>query len=281
MRFLPRSEIGQCAWLESADAFMIDIDGTLIRGRGAMAGAAELLDRLAGRFVLVSNNSSDTAAGLALRLKGYGLTVDPDRLVLAGETAIRRVAQRHPGSRVLLLASAGLHGLAHELGIRPTGDDPEVVLLARDETFSYDKLRAAANAVRRGARFVVTNPDHFHPDDDYKAVPETGALMQAIIHASGVQPDEIIGKPGPILFEQTLARLGSRPGRTMMIGDNLLTDAAGAVAIGMAYLMIGDAIGAVAATPAELLTFRGEASVRLPAPRVSLSFGSAQDNRTG
>lgn len=265
MRFSPRSETGRCAWLESADAFIIDIDGTLIRGPGAMAGAAALLDRLADRFVLVSNNSSDTAAGLAAKLRHYRLTVHPDRLVLAGETAIRRIARHRPGARVMLLASADLHSLARELGIETTGDDPEIVLLGRDEAFSYDKLRAAANALRGGARFVVANPDGFHPDEGHKVVPETGALMQAIIHASGVWPQEIIGKPEPILFEQALAKLQSRPTRTTMIGDNPLTDAAGAVAAGMAYLIIGKAPGAVAATPGDLLTFLGEASVHLPA----------------
>lgn len=242
---------------------MIDIDGTLIRGTGAMAGASALLEQLDGRFMLVSNNSSETVTGLAARLRNYGLIVHPDRLLLAGETAIRRVARQHPGARVLLLASPALHALARELGIQPTSHQPDIVLLARDETFSYDKLRAAANALRMGARFVVTNPDNFHPGEEDKIVPETGALMQAIVHASGVRPHEIIGKPGPILFRHALAKLGSRPARTTMIGDNVLTDAVGAVEAGMAYLIIGNATEAVAATPGELLAFRGEASIRV------------------
>jgi HAD superfamily hydrolase (TIGR01509 family) len=49
----------------------------------------------------------------------------------------------------------------------------------------------------------------------------------------------VIGKPEPLMFEAALRRFGSTPERAVMIGDNPLTDGAGANRIGMASILVG------------------------------------------
>lgn len=240
-------------WLAQARHLLVDLDGTLVRQNEAIAGAAELLAHFHDRYAIVSNNSTHTAQGLAERLRRLGLRVPAARIVLAGELAVRQMVQQHPGARVLLVASPALQRFAQAEGCTLVRTDADFVLLALDMHFSHARLATAANELLRGARLVATNADATHPGPQGRVVPETGALLAAVVAASGVQPWRVIGKPAPLLFEEGLRRLGAEPQRTVVVGDNPLTDAAGAERLGMRCLLVGHAPGAVAASVAGLL----------------------------
>jgi len=222
-------------------AFLIDLDGTLVRQQEPTDGAAALLERLAGRYVVVSNNSTHTAAGLSRGLRLLGLAVPPERLVLAGEQTLRFMAEHHPGSRVRLVSSPALQQYARTLGCWLVDVAPEFVVLARDERFNYAKLSAIVNDLRNGARLVVTNPDLNHPGARGGLVPETGALMRAVADCAGVAPERVIGKPESLLFREGLRRLNAAAADTLVIGDNPQTDALGAARLGMRCILVGEA----------------------------------------
>lgn len=232
---------------------ILDLDGTLIREGYVMPGAARLLAHFADRFVIASNNSSDTAVTLSARLARLDLTVAPDRIVLAGEEALRLIAAQHPGARIMLLASAALTDHARALGLDPDSVGGDIVILCRDTTFDYRKLRRASDLLRQGAAFFVANPDLTHPGANGSHVPETGSLLAAVIACAGPVRATIIGKPEPHLYTAALARLGLVPHEAVMIGDNPETDTAGAEALGIPTLLIGPHRDAVARDPVKLL----------------------------
>lgn len=74
--------------LAQARHLIADLDGTLIREDEPVPGAAELLAQFRDRYVIVSNNSTHTAGGVARRLARMGLKVAPKRIVLAGEETV-------------------------------------------------------------------------------------------------------------------------------------------------------------------------------------------------
>ncbi len=241
-------------WLEVTEGFLIDLDGTLIRDGQALPGAARLLERLQGRFMVVSNNSTDEASGLARSLQRLGLPITAEQLVLAGEVAVRWVARHHPQWRVMIAGSESLVALARMLGLELTQQSPDAVLLARDIHFDYQRLTGISNLLRQGARLLVTNPDTAHPGAGERGVvPETGALMQAVMACSGVSPDRVFGKPESALFEEALRRLGIEQRRAVVIGDNPQTDGFGAHRLGMPCLLVGVGSGRVAKNPDGLL----------------------------
>lgn len=252
-----------CDTLAQASHLLLDLDGTLVRQNEAIDGAAELLARFEGRFAIVSNNSTHTAQGLSLRLRRLGLRVPPGRIVLAGECAVELLARQQPGARVMVVGSAALQRLATGRGLRPVTAEAEVVLLALDLRFSHARLSAVVHELRSGARLLVANADTSHPGPQGRLVPETGALLAAVEAASGVRPWYVVGKPEPLLFEKGLRCLGADPARTLVVGDNPATDAAGAARLGLACVLVGDAAGAQAASVAELAA--------LPVPTVRLS----------
>jgi 4-nitrophenyl phosphatase len=140
-------------------------------------------------------------------------------------------------------------------------DEPDIVVLMRDARFTYAKLERAANAVRNGAKLVVANGDRTHPGPAGRLVPETGALLAALLACAGEQAQvEVVGKPGPLLFERACRSLGISPQQAVMIGDNPETDGEGARRLDMKSIIVGgesglridDLVEPVAAPPAAM-----------------------------
>lgn len=261
--------------LAQARHLLVDLDGTLVRQQEAIDGAARLLAHFHDRYAIVSNNSTHTAQGLSVRLRKLGLRVPPERIMLAGELAVRQLAQQHPQARVLLAASPALQRYARAQGCRLVPADADFVLLALDMHFSHARLSVIANELRRGAKLMVTNADATHPGPQGRVVPETGALLAAVVAASGVQPWRVVGKPAPLLFEEGLRCLGASAEGTVVVGDNPLTDGEGAARLGLACVLVGESPGAVAPTVAGLLAPPVSEAVE-PAPQYRLSESTSK-----
>jgi len=242
---------------------IVDLDGTLIREDEPLEGAADLLRHFRDRYVIVSNNSTHTARGVARRLGRMGLKVAPEHIVLAGEQTVAMMRREHPQARILLAASPALQRHAIASGCELVKADAEFIVLALDPHFNRARLALMANQLRRGARLVVTNGDDNHPGPGGAVMPETGALMAALVSASGVQPWRVVGKPGPMLLQEGLRRLGAKPADTVVIGDNPATDALGAAQLGMDCVLVGPSAQADVPTLTALLRRRGPSQYRL------------------
>jgi HAD superfamily hydrolase (TIGR01450 family) len=186
----------------------------------------------------VSNNAEHTPEEVALELRTLGLDVPIGRIVLAGTLALELVAREMPRTRVMLLGSSSLHNFAVTLGLQLEDKHPDVVVVGRDRRFTYDRLRIAANAVRAGAVLVAANPDLTHPGAAGGIVPETGALLAAILACTGPMNYRVVGKPERALFLAGLEQLGCPPHEAVMIGDNADTDGRGAEQLGMPFIRV-------------------------------------------
>lgn len=221
-----------------ARGYLIDLDGTLVSGRQLLPGARELLARLDGRYVIVSNDSEHTPQQLVGRFANLGIFLEVGQVILAGTCALDSISRDHPRARVMVLGSTPLRTYARRLGLTVDAPESDVVLVARDRRFSYGRLAAAAEAVGRGARLYVACPDHTHPGPNGEPVPEAGALAAALLACTGPVEHVVIGKPQPALFRLGCDRLGIDPAEGVMIGDNPLTDGAGAAALGLAFWQV-------------------------------------------
>jgi HAD superfamily hydrolase (TIGR01450 family) len=220
------------------DGVLFDLDGTLVSGGKALPWAHHLIEKSRGRFVIVTNDAEHTSAEVSAMMNGLGFPVQRDRIVMAGMEAIRQVAEEMPQARIFMATSQSLKAHASDLGLHPGDDRPDVVLIGRDRSFSYETIRNAANAVLSGARLVICNPDLTHPGIDGAVVPETGALAASILSCTGPVPHSVVGKPYPGLFLAGMEILGSKPTETVMIGDNPDTDGRGATDVGMRFIHV-------------------------------------------
>lgn len=226
--------------LRQAKGVLLDWDGCVAIENRILPHAVALIADHAEKIAIVSNNSTHLPTDFVDSLANQGVDFVPDRILLAGAEALRIVAG-DKDARVMLIAEARMRDCARDLGIVLENSDPNIVLMMRDKSFSYAKLERAANALRAGARLVVANADMSHPGREDRIVPETGALLAALLACSD-KPEikwQLIGKPGPMLFKSACAALGVSASEAVMVGDNPMTDGKGATSAGIQPILIG------------------------------------------
>jgi 4-nitrophenyl phosphatase len=221
---------------------ILDMDGVLWRGETPMPGLKaffETLDRLSIGYVLATNNATRTADQYTNKLARFELDIAPDRILTSAETTAAMLSRQYaPQTPVYIVGAKGLYAAMEARGFtRVTaeaveqGARPSLVVLGFTPHACYKDLAMAALLVNEGATFIGTNPDPSIPSE-LGPLPGAGALLALISASTGVEP-QTIGKPGPVMFEHALERLGASKETTSMVGDRLSTDIAGAKAAGL------------------------------------------------
>ena len=223
-------------------AFIIDMDGVLWRGRKMLPGVKGFFATLRQRglpFILATNNSTVTPEGVADRFQQEGIGLRPEEVLTSAEaTAAFLVKQLPVDTGIYVIGEDALRDSLSSAGFRlqESGDRAQAVVVGFDRFLTYEKLARAAYALEHGALFVGTNPDPSFPMEDFRA-PGNGATLAALQTSTGVAPI-IIGKPEPRLFEQASQRLRVPPEQTLVIGDRLETDILGAKRARMASALV-------------------------------------------
>ena len=224
-------------------AFIIDMDGVLWEGDRPMPGLVEFFQTLREqqiKFVLATNNASQTPEQYVGKLAVMGVTVARDEILTSAQAAALYLRQESAnGARVFAIGEDGVRQALAETGFTLTRlyeVDAQFVVCGMDRGLSWDKLATATLNVRAGAKFIGTNPDVTFPTE--RGITHgNGAVLAAIQTATGVAPI-IIGKPEPIMYQLAMARLGVAPAETAAIGDRLETDILGAVRAGIRSVLV-------------------------------------------
>ncbi|MGR8940185.1 MAG: HAD-IIA family hydrolase [Gammaproteobacteria bacterium] len=239
--------------LSNIRALIIDMDGVLWHGTTPQPGLYEFFETLRSlrlRFVLATNNASQTQDQYVKKLAGMGVTVARDEILTSGmATALYLAEQTDPSTtRIFVVGEDGARGPLLERGFTLTGlyelktdktpnaRGADIVVCGKDSTLTWDKLATATLNIKAGAKFIGTNADTTLPTE-YGVTHGNGAILAALTTATGVSP-AIIGKPEPIMYQQAMKILGSEPAETLAIGDRLETDILGAVRAGIRSLMV-------------------------------------------
>lgn len=231
---------------EEYDAVLSDMDGVLIYGGVAAPGAKELIARAGEVLYLVTNESAHTPESLSSTLAGKGVSIPPERILLAGAQAVDDLTKVSGNPRVLIRGDGPLHDMARHAGVTlcAPGDPTDIVLLGRDPEFDMPALEAVTCAIEDGAELWVTNDDPRHPIEGGRYTYQTGAILASVLACTGDVPVRIAGKPQPGMFLEALQRAGADPAKSIMLGDNPATDGAGAAAAGLPVIILGAAEGA-------------------------------------
>src|SRR5689334_6970877 len=78
------------------DCLLIDLDGTVFRGRRPTEGAVESLAEVDGRTLFVTNNASRSADEVAAHLRELGFTATRDDVVTSAQSAAHLLAGQLP-----------------------------------------------------------------------------------------------------------------------------------------------------------------------------------------
>jgi glycerol-1-phosphatase len=243
------------------DCLLIDLDGTVFRGRQPTDGAVQSLAEVHSRKLFVTNNASRSADDVAAHLRELGFTASGEDVVTSAQSAAHLLAgQLQPGSRVLIVGTEALANEITAVGLQPVRrfeDGPDAVVQGLSMTIGWPDLAEAALAIRAGAVWVAANVDPTLPTER-GLLPGNGSLVAALRVATGAEP-QVAGKPGPQLMSDAVDRGEFRA--PLVIGDRLDTDIEGATAAGLPSLMVltgvNNARDAVYAKAAQRPTYIG------------------------
>lgn len=215
------------------------MDGVLVRGNTPVPGAGEFLARIEAtgrRYLVLTNNSTYTAADLSHRLRSMGLEIPADRIFTSAMATARFLESQRPGGKAYVVGASGLTTALHSVGYVITDLDPDYVVLGEGR-LDIEAITAAVRHVAAGSSFVVTNPDVAGPSEQ-GIVPAAGAFAALIETATGVAPYKV-GKPNPFMFRSALNHIDVHSEDAVMVGDNLQTDIKGGMEAGLeTYLVL-------------------------------------------
>jgi ribonucleotide monophosphatase NagD (HAD superfamily) len=144
------------------------------------------------------------------------------------------LADRHRGTGAYVIGSPAIFRHVADAGHRilnhtPRAAEADVVVVAGHDELRFDDLTDAIQAVAGGADMIASCRDRTFPTGN-GLLPGTGAVVAALEYATE-RTAFAVGKPEPQIFLTALDRLGG--GRTLVVGDRLESDLAGAAAAGL------------------------------------------------
>lgn len=226
---------------------ILDMDGVLWRGNEPMPGLADFFDTLRQHgigFVMATNNASKTPQQYVAKLAQFGVTVSEAQIFTSAEATGDYLQHTYePGVKAFVVGDVGLvtavrsrHFQLLSVDEVMGGETAVFVVAGFNPNATYPQLAAGALLIQKGAHFIGTNPDLTFPSE-YGPLPGAGSFLAFLQAATGVEP-VVIGKPGPLIFQMAMAKLGGTPQNTAMVGDRLETDIAGGKAAGIQTILV-------------------------------------------
>ena len=198
------------------DVALLDLDGVVYVGVGAVPHAAEALDVALTahgmRSTFVTNNAARTPTEVCAHLVGLGVRAEPSDVVTSAQAGARMLAERLPvGSHVLVIGGPGVGDALRERGLVPVEsvDDGAVALMqGYGPDVGWRQLAEGSLAIGRGLLWVATNLDRTIPTPRGRVL-GNGSMVAALRHATGAEP-LVAGKPEPPLMLESVQRSRAR-----------------------------------------------------------------------
>ena len=230
--------------------WILDLDGVVWLADDVIPGVPEAVARLreGGHTLLfLTNNSSRKVSDLVQKFDRMGIPVEADEIVSSAQAAATML---EPGSVALVCAGDGVREALDARGVKMVDEgDADAVVVGFHKEFDYQRLNAAYQALRGGARLIGTNDDTTYPTPD-GPIPGGGALLAAGAAAGGVEP-EVAGKPYQPMADAVRERVGDRADDGIVVGDRPDTDGLIAKRLGLPFALVFTGVTAEEDLPVE------------------------------
>jgi len=210
-------------------AAILDMDGVLWRLTTPIVDLPQLFEQFARnniQVMLATNNGTATIDGYVKKLAGFGVNIEPSRVVTSAMALAYLLKKTFPsGGPLYVMGEKALHETLKDYGFFHSEEHPQAVAAGLNREFNYEMIKNTSLMIQKGLPFFFTNPDPTYPTPEGN-IPGAGTLLAALEAAAGVKA-RLAGKPLPFLFEVCLERLGCAAAETLVIGDRLDTDIQG------------------------------------------------------
>lgn len=210
--------------------FLLDIDGTVCKGKQLIAGTREFLRDIKernGQFVFITNNATKSIADYIRMFQDFGIMTDHTNFVTASYATIQYLKKHYPGKLIYVLGTRSLIRELKKNRIRVTTDwedeDIACVLVSYHNQITYEKIEDTCHLLSvSDTDYIATNPDFVCPVE-FGYVPDCGSICEMLGHAVGKEP-YFIGKPETAMVDSALKLNHFTREETLIVGDRLYTD---------------------------------------------------------
>ena len=221
--------------------YMIDLDGTIYRGKEKIPAAKRFIERLQEHdipFLFVTNNSTQAPIKVVENLaNNFDIHVKEENVYTSALATADYIADLNKDKRsVYVIGEVGLKQAILDKGFHFEETNPDYVVVGLDYDVTYHKFELATLAIKRGAKFIGTNADTNLPNER-GLVPGAGSVI-ALVECSTQQKATYIGKPETIIMEKALERLGLPKNEVVMVGDNYMTDIKAGINFGIDTMLV-------------------------------------------
>lgn len=220
--------------------YLIDLDGTMYRGKEAIPEATAFIKRLQDAqipFLFVTNNTTKSQADVVENLsQNFDIHVTEKEVYTGSVATAAYLKALNGGNKVFAIGEAGLKETLLQAGFVEEKENPDYVVVALDRNACYHDFEIATLAIHQGAKFISTNKDSNLPSE-HGLIPGAGALTALVIAATKQQPT-YIGKPEAIIMNEALKVIGLTKEEVIMVGDNYETDIMAGIQNGIDSLLV-------------------------------------------
>lgn len=219
------------------DAFLLDLDGTLMVDNQPLPGAAESLLHLKERGCLIricTNTTTKSRVSLSRQLQKIGLPIEPSEIFSASAAAVEFLRQEKFRSCFKLLSDDVKADFAE---FRHSDTSPECIIIGDvGETWDYALMSKLFAFAMDGVQLIAMHKGRYWLTGGRLKL-DIGAFISGIEYAAGIEA-RVIGKPSPEFYQMALRSVGHSAGETCMIGDDLINDVQGAQSCGIKGILV-------------------------------------------
>ena len=223
--------------------YLFDMDGTLYLGDNLFSFSKELLSeirRTGGKYLFMTNNSSKSVLDYVKKLQKLGIEADREDFMTSSQATAFYLKNHHWGQKLYVCGTRSFVEELEREGFTVTTnlDEVECVVMGFDTELTFQKLWDVSKLLltKEDLPYIATNPDFVCPTE-FGSVPDFGSVCFGIKHATGREPI-VIGKPGPLMPQLAMEKLGFQPHETTVIGDRIYTDIKSALNAGVTGILV-------------------------------------------
>ena len=222
---------------QGVDGFLFDLDGVFYVGDDVVAGAIGTLETLISRnipYCFITNTTTQSAAALHRKLVALGIPASTNQLVTA-PVATRNYLLSQGLTHCHLAVAPAVH--EDFSGIEHTEQNPQAVVIGDiGEAWSYPLLDSLFQYLLGGARLIAMHRNKYWQTEQGLHV-DIGAFVAGLEYVASTEA-VITGKPSAAFFAAALESLGVDESRVVVVGDDVLTDVAGAQSAGLRAALV-------------------------------------------
>lgn len=219
------------------DTILFDLDGTLYANRRPIKSAVNVIETLRKnnmKMGFITNTDGRPVEEIHKRITDMGFDISLKE-VFTPVAAVKQFFINNPNKSCYCLVHDSVYNSLKELNMDDINPD-YVVIGDFSDKISYDEINKVFRFIKNGSSMLALSKTHFYFQDNEINI-NTGAFV-SMFEAACEKEAILLGKPSKDFYNLALTKLGSIPSKTLVVGDDITVDVAGAKAISAKSVLV-------------------------------------------